>query len=96
MRGFATEPSADSPDTEQSKPINTSYANLETWLGETEVGMQFIDVIYKATQYESSERYSTIEEFEAALGAAFAGNFAQAIIQTEGTADLAVLSADLD
>jgi serine/threonine-protein kinase len=96
MRGFATEPSADSPDTEQSKPINTSYANLETWLGETEVGMQFIDVIYKATQYEPSERFGTVDEFSAALGAAFAGNYAQAIIKTEGDAALAALSEQVE
>lgn len=89
LSGFATGANQDRPDTESSRPNPNSRENLEQWLSTTPVGMDFLDVIHKATQYVATERYESIDAFREALDAAYQGERCQQ--ELNDSADLAAL-----
>lgn len=70
LSGFATEPAQEVSNTESSKPQVGSMENLEAWLTESPVGLDFIDVIHKATLRQPSERYQSVAAFWDAFEAA--------------------------
>ncbi len=67
LSGFATEPAQEISNTESSKPQVGSLENLEEWLTESPVGLDFIEVIHKATLRQPRERYQTVMAFKAAF-----------------------------
>ncbi len=85
LSGFSTEPAQEVSNTESSKPTVGSLKNLEAWLTESPVGLDFIEVIHKATLRQPSERYQSVAAFKEAFETAVLnGERVQTVVELDG------------
>ena len=95
MSGSATDQEAS--NTESSRPTGHSFENLENWLKNISGGLDFLELLHKATQRDSAERQQSVQEFYAEFETALASERAQAQLAAEGEKpNLAALSRQTD